>query len=176
MEIERKFLVKRLPKDLEQYESREIEQAYLCTDPVVRIRKRDEDYILTYKSNGMLERIEEEMPLNQESYEHLKEKADGNIITKIRYLIPEEHGLTIELDCFLGTFEGFVLAEIEFENVEQAKAYTPPEWFLKDVTYDKNCHNSNLSRMTREKVAKFLENYAYQKIDNEPSRTCDFRL
>lgn len=159
MEIERKFLVKQLPDDLEYYEARKIEQAYLCTNPVVRIRKKDDDYILTYKSSGMLERIEEEMPLTKESYEHLREKADGNIITKVRYLIPEESGLTIELDCFLGTFEGFVLAEVEFESVEQAKAYIPPEWFLKDVTYDKNCHNSNLSQMTKEQVEKFLEEY-----------------
>ncbi len=159
MEIERKFLVKQLPDDLEFYEVRQIEQAYLCTNPVVRIRKKDDDYILTYKSNGMLERIEEEMPLTKESYEHLREKADGNIITKIRYLIPEESGLTIELDCFLGSFEGFVLAEIEFESVEQANSYEPPEWFLSDVTYDKNCHNSNLSQMTAEEVEQFLEKY-----------------
>lgn len=159
MEIERKFLVKQLPEELESYESREIEQAYLCTNPVIRIRKKDDDYILTYKSSGMLERVEEEMPLTRESYEHLKKKADGNIITKVRYLIPEEHGLMIELDCFLGIFEGFVMAEIEFESVEQAKAYEPSEWFLRDVTYDENCHNSNMSQMTREEVEKFLEEY-----------------
>lgn len=159
MEIERKFLVRQLPDDLEHYEARQIEQAYLCTNPVVRIRKKDDDYILTYKSSGMLERIEEEMSLTKESYEHLREKADGNIITKIRYLIPEENGLTIELDCFLGIFEGFVMAEVEFDSVKQAKVYHPPEWFLKDVTYDKNFHNSNLSKMTKEEVEKFLEKY-----------------
>lgn len=159
MEIERKFLVKQLPDNLENYEVRQIEQAYLCTSPVVRIRKKDEDYILTYKSSGMLERIEEEMPLTKESYEHLKEKADGNIITKIRYLIPEENGLLIELDCFLGVFEGFVMAEVEFESIEQARAYNAPEWFLEDVTYDKNCHNSNLSKMNEQEIGEFLERY-----------------
>lgn len=39
MEIERKFLVKKLPDNLEQYEYRQIEQAYLNTNPVVRIRR-----------------------------------------------------------------------------------------------------------------------------------------
>ncbi|MGN0466425.1 MAG: CYTH domain-containing protein [Lachnospiraceae bacterium] len=159
MEIERKFLVKQLPDNLENYEARQIEQAYLCTSPVVRIRKKDEDYILTYKSSGMLERMEEEMPLTKESYEHLREKADGNIITKIRYLIPEENGLLIELDCFLGVFEGFVMAEVEFESIEQARAYNAPEWFLEEVTYDKNCHNSNLSKMSEQEIGEFLERY-----------------
>ena len=30
-EIERKFLVKKLPEDLEKYECRQLEQGYLCT-------------------------------------------------------------------------------------------------------------------------------------------------
>lgn len=159
MEIERKFLVKQLPEELEQYKASKIEQAYLCTNPVVRIRQKDEDYILTYKSSGMLERVEEEMPLTKEGYEHLREKADGNIITKVRYFIPEKDGLTIELDCFLGAFHGFVMAEVEFESVTQANAYEMPEWFLKDVTYDSNCHNSTLSQMSKQQVSQFLEKY-----------------
>ena len=52
MEIERKYLIKKLPEDLAQYPYMEMEQAYLCTEPVVRVRKEGEDYVLTYKSNG----------------------------------------------------------------------------------------------------------------------------
>ena len=44
MEIERKFTLKRLPANLEQYPHYEIEQAYLNVDPVIRIRKQDDDY------------------------------------------------------------------------------------------------------------------------------------
>lgn len=36
MEIERKYLIDRLPENLEQYECKHIEQGYLNTDPVVR--------------------------------------------------------------------------------------------------------------------------------------------
>ena len=50
MEIEKKFRIKRFPEGLEQYPCIEIEQGYLCRGPVVRIRKANEDYILTYKS------------------------------------------------------------------------------------------------------------------------------
>ena len=39
MEIERKYLIKKLPEDLAQYPHMEMEQAYLCTEPVVRVRK-----------------------------------------------------------------------------------------------------------------------------------------
>lgn len=46
MEIERKFLIRQLPEHLEQYPCLQIEQGYLCTNPVVRIRKQDDSYFL----------------------------------------------------------------------------------------------------------------------------------
>ena len=97
MEIERKFLIKRenLPENLEQYPSKVIEQGYLCTEPVVRIRKSNDNYYLTYKSKGLLAREEYNLPLTKEAYEHLKPKADGIVISKVRYVIPEKDGLSI---------------------------------------------------------------------------------
>lgn len=44
MEIERKFLIPVLPENLECYSSHEIEQGYLCREPVVRIRRQDEEW------------------------------------------------------------------------------------------------------------------------------------
>ena len=63
MEIERKFLVNSLPFGLEGYPCHRIEQAYLCTDPVLRIRRKDDAYIFTYKGAGFLKREEYEFPL-----------------------------------------------------------------------------------------------------------------
>ena len=100
MEIERKFIPKTLPDNLTRYKYCKMEQAYLNTAPVVRIRKENDAYVLTYKSGGMMAREEYNLPLNQKSYEHLLEKADGNVITKIRYYIPIQNGLTAELDIF----------------------------------------------------------------------------
>lgn len=50
MEIERKYLVKQLPENLGKYPHFVIEQGYLCTEPTIRIRRKNNDYILTYKS------------------------------------------------------------------------------------------------------------------------------
>ena len=162
MEIERKYTIKELPVNLDSYESHHIEQAYLNTDPVIRIRKEDEEYYLTYKGKGLLAREEYNLPLNKESYEHLREKADGNIISKTRYLIPiekpdfspdfslseQEAGapLKIELDIFDDPFRPLVIAEVEFPTENAANAFLPPAWFEEDVTMDPSYHNSNLSR------------------------------
>ncbi len=73
-----------------------------------------------------MSREEYNLPLTAESYAHLKAKADGNIISKRRYLIPLSDGLTIELDVFATPFDGLWLAEVEFESEEQANTFTPP--------------------------------------------------
>ena len=146
MEIERKYLIHKLPDHLEAYPHRTLEQAYLCTEPVVRVRRDADDYILTYKSKGLLAREEYNLPLTQEAYEHLRPKADGIVISKTRYLIPEKNGLTIELDIFHKDYDGLFLAEVEFCSEEQANAYVPPAWFGEDVTYSSEYHNSTLSK------------------------------
>ena len=148
MEIERKYLVSGIPDNIDSYPCRFIEQGYLNTAPVVRIRKQDDDYVLTYKGSGMIAREEYNLPLNKKSYEHLLEKADGNIISKVRYLIPINDGkLTAELDVFKGKFAGMLLVEVEFSSVEQADAFQKPDWFGEDVTYSKIYHNSYLSQV-----------------------------
>lgn len=159
MEIERKFLVKKLPR-LSSYECLHLEQAYLCTEPVVRIRKQEQDYYLTYKGKGLMTREEYNLPLTAAAYEHLKEKADGLIISKKRYLIPITEPafsegyklpsaplhLKIELDVFDAPLSPLVIAEVEFPDEETAKAFIPPSWLGKDVTADPQYHNSSLSR------------------------------
>lgn len=144
MEIERKFLVKEMPEQLEQYERLSLEQAYLCTSPVVRVRRQNDDYYLTYKGRGKMIREEYNLPLNRDAYEHLLKKADGNKITKKRVKIPLAP-YVVELDLFEGILAGLVIAEVEFPTREEALAFLPPSWLGEDVTADHRFHNSFLS-------------------------------
>lgn len=145
MEIERKFLVRDLPLNLEEYPKHRIQQAYLSTDPVLRLRQWDEEYILTYKGPGLLAREEHEFPLKREAYEHLLSKADGNRITKDRYCIPLGEYI-IELDVFAPPFAPLILAEVEFPDEKTAEAFRAPVWFGEEVTYDANYTNAAMSR------------------------------
>lgn len=145
MEIERKFLIPTLPMDYKKYKHHHIEQGYLSREPVLRIRKEDDTYYFTYKSKGLLSREEYNLPLTKESYEHLKKKSDGVLITKTRYLIPYLNSYLIELDLFEGSYQGLVLAEVEFSSEEEATSFQPPSWFGEDVTYQARYQNSNLS-------------------------------
>ena len=163
MEIERKFTIKKLPENVDSYDHHIIEQAYLTTEPVIRVRREDDTYYMTYKGKGTsLAHEEYNLPLTKEAYDTLKAKADGNLIAKKRYLIPiktadlsaemitllKGESLTIELDIFQPPFAPLIIAEVEFPTVEAANAYTPADWFLEDVTDDPAYHNAKLSRRT----------------------------
>lgn len=155
MEIERKFLIKSLPDDLNHYPCDTLTQAYISTEPVIRVRQKNTDYILTLKSSGLLAREEVEMPLSEESFTHLLTKKDGISIEKKRYKIPDPPYL-IELDVFEGDYSGFCMAEVEFPDIEHANTYKAPSWFGPEVTMDSRFHNSSLSKRTPDQIKEFL--------------------
>ena len=136
MEIERKYLLKQLPSNLDSYASKKIAQGYLCTSPVVRVRRSNDSYYMTYKGAGLMVREEYNLPLTKEAYDHLVQKIDGRLIEKTRYLIP--------LD---GDLAPLTLVEVEFDSVDAANEFTAPDWFGEDVTESGKYHNSYLSRL-----------------------------
>lgn len=148
MEIERKFVPVKLPENLDRSSAVHMVQGYLCTDPVVRVRKENDRYFMTYKSRGLLAHEEYNLPLTADAFSHLLQKCDGRTIRKTRYRFPVEHhpDLTAELDLFEGELDGLVILEVEFPTVDAAEAFIPPAWFGRDVTDDPAYHNSELSR------------------------------
>ena len=157
MEIERKYEIYNKPDHLETYEVKRIEQGYLCHNPTIRIRKCNVEYILTYKSKfGLIKKElnapvinhEIELPLSREAYQELKNKIDGNMIYKKRYLIPLSPELTVELDVFEDKLLGLMIAEVEFPDEETSYSFIPPNWFGKELSSDKRFSNYNLSKLS----------------------------
>lgn len=148
-EIERKYLVDAAGISLDSYPFDSIEQAYLHTEPVIRIRKCNSNFILTIKGKGIIKHQEYEMDLSEAQYLSLLKKKEGNLIKKKRYHIPYfwlEKEYHIELDVFELPFP-MILAEVEFDSMEEADAFRAPGWFLEDVSGDEHYHNSYLSRL-----------------------------
>ena len=145
-EIERKFLVKKVPDELSLYESHHIKQAYISTDPTIRIRQKDDEYILTVKGSGLMKKIEYELPLTEEQFAKLSKKIEYNIVEKTRYIIPLNNGLNAELDIYEGFLKGFMNVEVEFSSTKDAILFDPPTWFGKEVTQDYRFRNSNLAK------------------------------
>jgi len=150
IEIEKKYLLKNLPDNLEKYESHIIAQGYISREPVVRIRRWDNVFILTIKSKGF-SHIEVEKNLTEDEYNSLSQMVIGNTIEKTRYIIPlSDYGyceLNLELDIFHGYLEGLILAEVEFPSIEKAESFIAPDFISEDVTNDPKYYNSNLSSL-----------------------------
>ena len=160
-EIERKWRVRKLPKDYKHFPCKLLEQAYLCQNPTLRIRKESnisegeekagisegkdqEEYIFCYKGRGRLSREEYNLPLTKEAYETLIGKTEGRVIRKRRYAIP--HGpYTVELDIFQGELEGLCYAEVEFSSEEEALSFQPLDWFSEELTGEIGYSNAELS-------------------------------
>lgn len=150
MEIEKKYLVKELPAQLEAFPHKTLTQSYISREPVIRLRKIEQghkaDYVLTVKGKGLSVRQEFELPLTEEEYERLLPKTEGRVLSKVRYQIPLEQGYTAELDQFQGELAGLTLVEVEFPTEEAMAAFTAPDWFGEDVSQSTQYHNSTLSK------------------------------
>ena len=147
MEIERKFLLKKIPSELKITGQKEIEQYYLCREDktVVRVRRTDDKYTLTIKQGGGIVRFERDIAISYTDFTEIASISKDRKIIKTRYLAPFNK-LTVELDVFKENLEGLILAEIEFQTEEQAKNFVPPSWLGKEVTDDYRYTNSFLSK------------------------------
>ena len=149
MEIERKFLVPAAPDGVGAHPSSAIEQGYLAIHDdgtEVRIRRRDGASTLTVKSGRGRTRAEEELALDDGSFERLWPLTEGRRIEKVRHVIPTGmSGVEIELDVYGGALAGLVVAEVEFPGDAEADAFDPPGWFGPEVTDDPRFKNQRLA-------------------------------
>jgi CYTH domain-containing protein len=144
-EIERKFLVDEVPEDLDIGSRAEIAQGYLATgDHQVRLRRQGDRPLLTAKRGHGLVRDEVEIPLEEESFERLWPLTEGRRLKKER-LTATVDGQTVEVDVYQGPLAGLIVAEVEFEDIDAARAFLPPEWFARELTGDARYSNQRLA-------------------------------
>jgi adenylate cyclase len=135
-EIERKFLVRRMPPDLKKFPHDLIEQGYLAAGRgglQVRLRKKGSVLSLTYKQGTKGAREEREVRLSLEQFNTLWPATAGRRLTKVRYDVPWKHH-TIEIDVYRGRHDGLVVAEVEFDDQRSCADFEPPDWLDRDVT------------------------------------------
>lgn len=141
-EVERKFLVERLPDGLGAVTRRTIDQGYLVVGEVeVRLRRADAETLLTIKAGRGLERAEEEISIEPERFDRLWPLTEGRRLHKVRHLL--DGG--IELDVYEGALAPLVVAEIEFASPEAAAQWSPPAWLGAEVTGDATYANQALA-------------------------------
>ena len=147
-EIERKFLLKMLPPNLESHPHYQIEQGYLLATPdgkQVRLRRTDSGCTLTFKTEEGAVREEREIDINTVQFEALWPATAGKRLTKTRYKVPY-NSLTIEIDIYEGSNRGLTVAEVEFPGQQACREFQPPDWFGEEVTNKAQYSNVVLAR------------------------------
>lgn len=145
IEIEKKYKIKRLPQNLENFEHLEIEQSYLNKGGApIRLRRfvseKETKCIFSKKikkEDNSVEKIEYNIELTEELYQEFLKAKEGRTIIKTRYKIPLKNGAKIDLDLFHEFYEGVCIAEIEYESVEQSKNFEVPDWLEEIEDSDK---------------------------------------
>ncbi len=160
LEIERTFLVKKLPADLSRFKASKIRQGYISPSPSpLRVRQRDNKFEITKKfplKDGDWSSAEEiNIPLKEEEFNKFWPLAKASL-EKTRYVIPLENNLIAELDIFEGKLKGLVFVEVEFPSSDEMEKFVPLDWFGPDITQEDFSANSFLAGKTFEEIEKII--------------------
>jgi CYTH domain-containing protein/CHAD domain-containing protein len=152
MEIERKFLLRRLPIATADAPSVEIEQGYLPGEKLVerlrRIRYADgaEKWFRTVKAGNGLVRVELEEEADADLSRAMWQLTQGRRLLKRRYSIRQSDDLVWEVDEFLD--RELVLAEIELPTPNTV--FELPPWLQdvldREVTHEPQYSNARLAQ------------------------------
>ena len=148
LEIERKFLIDKLPRALHRFPHKEIAQGYLAVGwdrAHVRLRRAGRACSLTFKRGPARAREEREIHLTPAQFAILWPATAGARLTKTRYYVPWKK-LTIEIDIYRGSNQGLMVAEVEFPNVQTYHSFRPPSWLGDEVTGASRYSNVRLAR------------------------------
>lgn len=151
MEIERKFLLEKLPHGLKHKKVNEIRQGYLAAQDgrEVRVRQMGRHFFQTIKVGSGLKREEIEIPLTKKQFNALWHGTRGMQLEKSRHLYIW-NGYKLEIDSYHGTLKGLFTAEIEFSSTEEASKFPVPDFFNEEITFDPRYKNQKLAQITKE--------------------------
>lgn len=156
-ETERKFLVSGDSYQDAAVSHSHIRQGYICRESgrTVRVRSRDDRGYLTIKGpsrDGGLSRYEFETVITAEEAAELFRLCQPGIVEKERWIVPGSDGHTWEVDQFLGTLDGLVVAEIELTKATEP--FTRPDFIAEEVTGQRQYYNSFLAALVAKKESE----------------------
>lgn len=151
LEIERKYLLRELPRFPRPIAILELVQGYIPgTNVKERVRRETSDagvvrYFRTMKTGTGVVRTELEDETDERMFNHLWALTEGRRVKKRRYVVPSGDDRW-EIDEFLD--RPLVLAELELEQADSP--VTMPGWLeavlVREVTDEPEFTNRNLAR------------------------------
>jgi adenylate cyclase len=149
IEIERKFLVNSLWRDVVPKDIEDIVQGYLPTKggTTARIRIVGRRGLVAAKlaikgPSAGISRPEFEYDIPAKDAKEMIRLCGRRIVKKIRFIVPVRR-LVWEIDMFKGRHDGLVVAEVELARPDQK--FRLPKWVAKEVSGDPRYSNHSLA-------------------------------
>jgi len=173
IELERVFLIKELPNDLDQYKPIIMKVGVFYDSNELganrvdhlNIRQKDDKYEIRKKEgDSEYKKLEHTIYITKEEFDLLMtvatQKHEKNL-----YLYPIDDSYESEIDIYLGKLTGYARVEVEFKNEEDMENFTPPEWFGHEITEWNHTIHKNLGVIVYDDLKK---RYCEKGIDLKP--------
>ncbi len=170
IEYERTYLLRYIPKNLEKYPNKEYVDIYIpksIKHPVLRIRKRSDEYEITKKYpvdwQDTSKQYEFTIPITKEEFIELEANLEGKRAIKQRYFYKYK-GKIIEIDVFKGNLKGLILADFEFDSEKAKNQFKLPDFCLADVTQEKTVAGGMIVGKKYTDIEPILAKYGYKPL------------
>ena len=170
IELEKTYLIKKLPENLENCKFKEIIDLYLpesSEHSKIRLRRNGDRYELTKKEpvNGTDSSCQEEQTIILTEIEfNTFNQLKGQKVHKLRYYY-NYNGRVAEIDVFQDLLKGLVLVDFEFKTIEEKDSFKMPEYCLADVTQDVFTAGGVICGKCYNDIEGELKKYNYNKIN-----------
>lgn len=172
LELERTYLLKYCPENLEDFESAIIDDVYFPADsvhPALRIRNRNNKSFemtkkINIKANDSSEKEEHTISFSEEEYKAFS-LLNGKQVKKRRYYFICNTGQKAEIDIFMDDLEGLATVDFEFLSVEEKNNFSAPDFCLAEITQEEWAPNGILAGKKYSDIEGHLQKYGYKKFN-----------
>ncbi len=169
IELEKTYLVKKLPESLKNCEFKEIIDVYVpksSEHPKLRLRKNGDKFELTKKepvNEGDASHQEEQTIKLTETEFNALNNLEGKRVRKLRYYF-DYNNRTAEIDVFQDALKGLVIVDFEFTSIEEKDKFEMPDFCLADITQELFTAGGMICGKSYEDIEDDLNKLNYQKL------------
>lgn len=169
IELEKTYLVKKLPENLKDCEFKEIIDVYIpksSEHSKLRLRKNGDKFEMTKKEpvddKDSSHQKEQTIILTKTEFDALNE-LEGKRVRKIRYCYNYNNQIA-EVDMFQDLLKGLVVVDFEFEIMEEKDNFKMPDFCLADVTQELFIAGGVICGKCYKDIEDDLDRFNYKKL------------